>query len=189
MRLNLDLQPFERKTVAYYCPSPLLVIAMALLSISLYFFLSYTQKTTVEKDVLVAEASLAEATESYTRLLAGKQKLLQERSRYDTTLAEYQDLSAKLSQQRLSWYTLFVQLENCLPGELYFTGVTCDETSNRLFMIRGEAADMDRVISLTNGLLQTSYFSDVQIIKSEKKHLDAFQIDVYEFEINCIFLG
>lgn len=185
MRLNLDLQPFDRKTVSYYLPPVWGILLITLLTAAHYFYLEYSLTSSsrnISGNQESVQSEIAELTNVKVILEAKKNRLKAVQTEYDKE-------KSSLKKQQLSWYTLFSEIENAIPEKLFLTSINYDEESNRKFLIKGQAATLSEIISFSDQLLKSAYFSDLEIVKSEKAVLEEIKEDVYRFEISCIFLG
>jgi len=185
MRLNLDLQPYERKRVSYYAPSPIIFIFLIFFTILHYSYQEYKTGHDFDK----ANTLLIVNTKEYKDLLIEKNSLVKKKNNVSRLVKEANSLKHRLSLERLSWYTLFIQLEQAIPSKMSLTSLSYSPENIRTFIIKGEAESIENIIHFTENLLKNKYFEDVTIVKSEQFKPDDYKKNIYSFEIKCRFIG
>jgi len=185
MRLNLDLQPFERKKVSYYAPSPFIFLFLLLFTVVHYSFQTYKAGNSYN----LASKSLSNFTKEYQSLISQKNILQAKKNSVTKLIRETNSLKHRLSLQKLSWYTLFIQLEKTLPNNTSLDSLSFSKENIRAFTVTGKAAKLEDIIKFTENLLTNKYFEDVVIVNSKQFKPENYNKNIYSFEITCKFLG
>jgi len=185
MKLELDLQPIDRKRINYIAPPWWIVMLLFLFTIGHFFYIK-NQNFKIKNSI---NTVLAKKIKEFQKLQERKNKLLSLKQKVERLENEVSDLKNRIMRQRLSWYTLFSILESAIPDNLYLTLLNSDEKNIRDFVLEGEAKTMSDIVLFMANLLKSDYFSNVVIVESKQITVETYNKPIFRFRITCHFLG